>query len=140
MLPILHLVQERKMLAWQDYHFGEVFLKVLTVEEQEAHRKAAEQNEDAEEKIIMTRARALSEKAKVGAKKAKATREAKKAELAAQEAKVEEEFASDLQVNDGWGDELSADGHKASNPDEAQSPAQAPASEQKPDEPTTPAA
>ncbi len=139
LLPILHLVQERKMLAWQDYHFGEVFLKVLTEAEQEAHAKAAAQSEDDEEKTIMTRARALSEKAKVGAVKAKATREAKKAAQAQEAAKVEEEFATDVQANDGWGDELTAEGGKAANPNE-QNPGETQVEAvTKPDEPQNPA-
>lgn len=29
LLPVLHLVQEQKMLAWQDSEFGEIFIKVL---------------------------------------------------------------------------------------------------------------
>ena len=29
LLPVLHLVQEHKMLAWQDELFGDIFLKVL---------------------------------------------------------------------------------------------------------------
>lgn len=29
LLPVMHLVQEEKMLAWQDDYFGEIFLRVL---------------------------------------------------------------------------------------------------------------
>lgn len=29
LLPVLHLVQEQKLLAWQDAEFGEIFLKIV---------------------------------------------------------------------------------------------------------------
>ena len=29
LLPVMHLVQEERMMAWQDDYFGEIFLKVL---------------------------------------------------------------------------------------------------------------
>jgi segregation and condensation protein A len=34
LLPVLHLVQEQKMLAWQDEFFGEIFLRVIDAEEE----------------------------------------------------------------------------------------------------------
>ncbi len=33
LLPVMHLVQEEKMLAWQDDYFGEIFLRVLPEEQ-----------------------------------------------------------------------------------------------------------
>lgn len=33
LLPVLHLAQDRKVAAWQDETFGEIFIKVLTEEE-----------------------------------------------------------------------------------------------------------
>ena len=30
LMPVLHLVQEHKAIAWQDKQFGEIFIKVLT--------------------------------------------------------------------------------------------------------------
>ncbi len=29
LIPVLHLVQEQKMLAWQDAEFGEIFIKII---------------------------------------------------------------------------------------------------------------
>lgn len=45
LLPVLHLVQDRRMLAWQDALFGEIFLRVWTdaeIEELKAQEAAAQ--------------------------------------------------------------------------------------------------
>jgi len=33
LVPVLHLVQENKLLAWQEEHFSEIFLKILETEQ-----------------------------------------------------------------------------------------------------------
>ncbi|NYZ78353.1 segregation/condensation protein A [Candidatus Micrarchaeota archaeon] len=35
LLPVLHLIQEKKLAAWQDEFYGEIFLKILNEEETE---------------------------------------------------------------------------------------------------------
>ncbi|MFH0973726.1 MAG: segregation/condensation protein A [Candidatus Micrarchaeota archaeon] len=48
LLPVLHLVQEQKMLAWQDEFFGEIFLRLIDAEE-EKRREAEALAKQAEE-------------------------------------------------------------------------------------------
>ncbi len=42
LLPVLHLVQEQKMLAWQDALFGEIFIKLGDPAQLAAHQAAAQ--------------------------------------------------------------------------------------------------
>jgi chromatin segregation and condensation protein Rec8/ScpA/Scc1 (kleisin family) len=40
LLPVLHLVQEQKLSAWQDEFFGEIFLRLIDVEEEKRKEQA----------------------------------------------------------------------------------------------------
>lgn len=40
LLPVLHLIQEKKLTAWQDEFYGEIFLKILNEEEEKEERDA----------------------------------------------------------------------------------------------------
>ncbi|MEW5955453.1 MAG: segregation/condensation protein A [Candidatus Micrarchaeota archaeon] len=68
LLPVLHLVQENKVLAWQDKLFGEIFLRVMdekALEELERRAKEAAEKEEKEEtelqaKILARRQRMQS--------------------------------------------------------------------------------
>ena len=52
LLPVMHLVQEERMMAWQDEYFGEIFLKVLeTKEAMAAEADGAEAGEGAAKEV-----------------------------------------------------------------------------------------
>lgn len=80
LLPLLHLVQERRMLIWQDEVFGEIFIRVFSEEEakrfeeeeREEHRNQR-QNDEIEN--------AEYEKQRVQAKEKKAHSKALKAQI-----------------------------------------------------------
>ena len=40
LIPVLHLVQEQKLAAWQDEFFGEIFLRLIDVEEEKRKEQA----------------------------------------------------------------------------------------------------
>ncbi len=40
LLPVLHLVQEQKLTAWQDEFFGEIFLRLIDIEEEKRKEQA----------------------------------------------------------------------------------------------------
>jgi len=70
LLPVLHLVQENKLLAWQDELFGEIFLRVMDekalAELERRAREAAEKEEKEEEEL---QARLLARRQQRQAKK-----------------------------------------------------------------------
>lgn len=42
LIPVLHLIQEKKLAAWQDEFYGEIFLKILDEDEEEKEGKDAD--------------------------------------------------------------------------------------------------
>ena len=44
LLPVMHLVQEERLLAWQDDYFGEIFIRVLEDEAKESDLKGVASN------------------------------------------------------------------------------------------------